>query len=156
MDKEAYADHVEKLKYRLYRTAWLYLGSESAALDAVDECVYLGLKHLKQLRHPEFFNTWLTRILINVCKQELRRMKREQSAEYPPEESEAFDYDALPLREAIRRLPEELRQVVILRYFTGYTQIETAEALHIPQGTVVTRQRRALQLLKLDLEEVDV
>jgi len=53
----------------------------------------------------------------------------------------------------VERLPEPLRAVVILRYFTGYTQAETAAALEIPQGTVATRQRRALELLRLDLGE---
>ena len=62
-------------------------------------------------------------------------------------------YDRLPLKEAVERLPEPLRAVVILRYFTGYTQAETAAALEIPQGTVATRQRRALELLRLDLGE---
>ena len=62
-------------------------------------------------------------------------------------------YDDLPLKEAIRRLPEDLRAVVILRFFTGYTQAETARALEIPQGTVATRQRRALELLRLELGE---
>ena len=57
------------------------------------------------------------------------------------------------MKEAIRRLPEELRQVVVLRYFGGYTLSETAAALDIPQGTASTRQRRALQLLRLELGE---
>ena len=43
--------------------------------------------------------------------------------------------------------------MVILRFFTGYTQAETAAALDIPQGTVATRQRRALVLLRLELGE---
>ena len=55
------------------------------------------------------------------------------------------------LKEAIRRLPEPLRDVIILRYFTGLTLEETASALSIPRGTVATRQRKALSLLKLDL-----
>lgn len=62
-------------------------------------------------------------------------------------------FDALPLKEAVARLPKELRAVVVLRYFTGLTLTETARALDIPQGTVSTRQRRALQLLKLELSE---
>ena len=62
-------------------------------------------------------------------------------------------YDGLSLREAIRRLPEELRTVVILRYFAGYTLEETAQSLELPRGTVSTRQRRALQLLRLELGE---
>lgn len=42
---------------------------------------------------------------------------------------------------------------MILRFFTGFTVAETAQALDIPAGTVATRQRRALQLLRLELEE---
>ena len=51
------------------------------------------------------------------------------------------------------RLPEELKALVILRYFSGYTLRESAEILNIPQGTAATRQRRALALLRLELEE---
>lgn len=153
MDKETYAQRIGELKGRLYRTAWLYLGSEAAALDAVDESVYLGLRSLRSLRQEEYFETWMTRILINECKRELRRRKREFPEETLTEESAGFDYDALPLREAIGHLPETLRQVVILRYFSGYTQAETARTLDIPQGTVATRQRKALELLKLELKE---
>ena len=65
----------------------------------------------------------------------------------------ADDLDALPLKEAIRRLPPELSQVVILRYFSGYTLAETARILDIPAGTAATRQRRALALLRLELCE---
>ena len=50
-------------------------------------------------------------------------------------------------------MPEELRSVVILRFFSGYTQAETAAALEIPRGTVSSRQRRALELLRLDLTD---
>ena len=66
------------------------------------------------------------------------------------------ELDSLPLREALQRLPKELKDVVILRYFSGCTLAETAETLQIPQGTVVTRQRRALKLLRLELEEVEL
>ena len=151
MTQEEFAARVDAQKNRLYRTARLYLGDEASALEAVDEAVYQALRALKKLRHAEFFDTWLTRILINACKKELRRLKRERPEEYLPEPTADFDYDALPLKQAVGRLPEELRQVVALRYFGGYTQAETAAALDIPQGTVVTRQRRALQLLRLDL-----
>ena len=145
MDKDEFAARTEAVKTRLYRTAYLYLGSDADALEAVDEAVYQALRALKKLREPEFFETWLTRILINECHRELRRRKRLAGEEAIPE--------ALPLKEAVRRLPEELRLVVILRFFAGYTQAETAAALDIPQGTAATRQRKALQLLRLELGE---
>jgi RNA polymerase sigma-70 factor (ECF subfamily) len=94
----------------------------------------------------------MTRILINECKKELRRRKREQPLEALPEMA-VEEYDALPLKEAIRCLSPELKEVVILRYFAGFTLVETAKSLNLPQGTVVTRQRRALALLKLELSE---
>ena len=152
MTEQEYLDRAEALKTRLYRTALLYLGGEAAALDAVDEAVYKGLRACKKLRQPEFFDTWMTRILINTCNAELRRRKREIAVEELPETA-AEAYDALPLKEAIRRLPGELRAVIVLRYFAGLTLAETAEALGVPPGTVSTRQRRALSLLKLELTE---
>ena len=152
MKHDEFAARLEPLRHKLYKTALLYLGSESPALDAVDEAEYKGLKSCWKLRQPEYFDTWLTRILINVCYDELRRRKRFVPLEDLPEES-AEDYDGLPLREALGKLPEQLREVVILRYFTGYTLEETARALGIPRGTAATRQRKALQLLRLELSE---
>ena len=152
MDQEEYARRAYELKERLYRTARLYLGSDSLALDAVDEAVYKGLLACKKLKEPDYFNTWLTRILINVCNDELRRRGRETALDELPETA-AQQFDALPLKEAVERLPRELRGVIALRYFAGYTLAETAEILSIPQGTAATRQRRALTLLRLELTE---
>lgn len=150
MNEQEYIRRAEALKQKLYRTAVLYLGSESAAVDAVDEAVYKGFCAYKKLRQPEFFDTWLTRILINVCNTELRRRKRERPMDELPETAQE-QFDALPLREALRRLPRELHEVIVLRYFAGYTLEETARALDIPRGTVTTRQKKALSLLRLEL-----
>ena len=76
MDQQEFADRTEAIKTRLYRTAYLYLGSEADALEAVDETVYRALWKLKQLQTPALFETWITRILMNTCHQELRRRKR--------------------------------------------------------------------------------
>ena len=153
MTIEEFAARIETVRVRLYRTAYLYLGSEADALEAVDEAVYKALRALKQLREPTFFETWLTRILINECHKELRRRSRFSKEETLPETAGPDAYEHLPLKEAVHRLPEELRSVVILRFFAGYTQAETAAALEVPQGTVATRQRRALELLRLELGE---
>ena len=152
MNNEELGKRIENVRLRLYKTALLYLGSEAFALDAVDEAVYKALCSYKKLRQPEYFDTWITRILINECYNELRRQKRFRPLDELPEGA-TEEFDTLPLKEAIRKLPRELKEVVILRYFAGYTLIETAETLQIPQGTVATRQRKALKLLKLELSE---
>ena len=153
MEREEFALRTNAVKERLYHTAYLYLGNTSDALEAVDEAVYQALRALKQLKQPDFFESWLTRILINVCHKELRRRKRIMPVEELPDTAGPDEYDHFSLKEAIRHLPDELRIVVILRFFSGYTQAETAEILRVPQGTVATRQRRALQLLRLELGE---
>ena len=149
---EEFAKRVEYVRTKLYKTALTYLGSESLALDAVDEAVYKALCGKWKLRQPEFFDTWITRILINECHNELRRQKRYHSLDELPETA-SEEFDSLPLKEALRRLPKDLKDVIVLRFFGGYTVAETAQTLHIPAGTVATRQRKALQLLRLELEE---
>ena len=76
MDQETYARKAEALRPKLYRTAYCYLGSEAMALDALDEAVYKGLRGAGKLRQPEYFETWLTRILLNECSRELKRSHR--------------------------------------------------------------------------------
>ena len=152
VNNEEFAKRVESIRTKLYKTALTYLGSESLAMDAVDEAVYKALCGKWKLRQPEFFDTWITRILINECHNELRHQKRFCFVEELPETA-AKEFDALPLKEALRCLPKDLKNVIILRFFGGYTVAETAQTLHIPAGTVATRQRKALQLLRLELEE---
>lgn len=153
MELTDFTARTEAVKGRLYRAAYLYLGSEADALEAVDESVYQALRHLRQLRDPALFETWITRILINECHRELRRRKRFSPEGEVPDAAGPDQYDHLPLKEAVGRLPEDLRQVIVLRYFGGYTLSETAAALDVPAGTVSTRQRRALALLRLELGE---
>lgn len=76
MQKEEFTYRVEAMRGQLYKTAMLYLGSHAQAVDAMDEAIYKGLCGYKKLRKPEFFATWMTRILINECNNELRRRKR--------------------------------------------------------------------------------
>ena len=141
MRKEEFADHIESIRMKLYKTALLYMGNETLAVDALDEAIYKALCNRKKLRQPEYFDTWITRIVINECSLN----------ELP--ETAVEEFDSLSLKEALRQLPKDLKDVVILRYFAGYTLDETAETLQIPPGTVSTRQRRALQILKLELSE---
>ena len=152
MTKDEFALRIEAIRKRLYKTALLYLGNETQALDVVDETVYKALCGYRKLREAELFDTWITRILINECYNELRRHKRVQYVDVIPETA-VEKYDALPLKDAILHLPKELKDIIVLRYIMGLTLVETAETLKIPQGTAATRQRKALKLLKLEWGE---
>ena len=95
MNNEEFAKRVESVRTKLYKTALTYLGSESLAVDAVDEAVYKALCGKWKLRQPEFFDTWITRILINECYNELRRQKRFHPLDELPETA-VQQFDALP------------------------------------------------------------
>ena len=151
MRKEEFAKKIENVRSKLYKTAMLYLGNETMAMDVLDETIYKAFCGYRRLREEQYFDTWITRILINECHNEQRRQKRYQDLEEIPETAEET-YDSLPLKEAVKCLPEELKSIIILRYFAGFSLVETAEMLNIPQGTAATRQRKALKLLKLELE----
>lgn len=149
-DSDAFIVLADSMKRRLYHTAYVMLGAEADACDAVDEALYNAFRHIRTLREPRFFTTWLTRILINQCNQALRRRKRETVIDTPPNVSEAHT-DTLPIRDAVARLPDELRVVISLRYFSDMTVPAVAETLNLPQGTVKSRQRKALSLLRVEL-----
>ncbi len=153
INKREYAAQMEQYKESLYRIAYSYMNDKTLALDALDEACYKGYINRHKLKKPEFLKTWLTRILINECLQILRKNKREILTNELPEEEAIEAYDKLPLKEALRKLPTDLSKIIYLRYYGGYTLVETAAILELPQGTVATRERRALQLLRLELED---
>ena len=153
IDKENYISLITKNKEMLYRVAYGYLRDETKSVDAVDEAVYQGYVHRHSLREPKYLKTWVTRILINECLKIIRNSKRELNMEILPEESYSSGEDSIYLKHAVNNLPEDLRKIITLRYFGGYTISETAEILEIPEGTVSTRARKALEILRIEVLE---
>lgn len=153
IDKDDYISFITENKEMLYRVAYGYLRDETKSLDAVDEAVYQGYAHRHDLREPKYLKTWVTRILINECLKIIRNAKRELNMEVLPEEPFSPDENSMYLRHALNNLPEELRRIIVLRYFGGYTIAETANIMDIPEGTVSTRTRKALEILKVEVSE---
>ena len=73
MNDQEYWQGVEQCRERLWRIARMWLSDDSAAMDVVDEAVFRGWRACGRLRHPEYFTTWLTRILLNECSREKKR-----------------------------------------------------------------------------------
>jgi len=151
--KVEYISFITEYKPVMYRIAYGYLSDEVRSLDAVDEAVYLGYLNRKKLREPRFLKTWLTRILINECYRILRISKREVIMKELPEEVDTSADVSLPIKLAVQSLPEDLRKVIVLRYFGGYTIAKVAEVLEIPEGTVATRTRKAMGILRVELND---
>jgi RNA polymerase sigma-70 factor (ECF subfamily) len=141
------------LKVRLFRTAKGILGSESLALDAVSETVYRAWRGIRKLREPRYAETWFTRILLNAANDILRRRKHEIVTDKLPEVVHYDNHDDMEIAQLIEALPQELREIISLKYYSGYTLAETAEILDVPEGTVKSRLNRALNLLRLEFSE---
>jgi RNA polymerase sigma-70 factor (ECF subfamily) len=122
------------------------------------------------------FATWVMGITRNLCIDQLRRLRaRPQAAETEGEASGALPLEEVLLdpemdvpsaaaaneraglvRRAIARLSPEQRLVIELSYFRGFTRREIARKLKLPEGTVHTRARLALQNLRQQLTTLGV
>ena len=67
-DVDAYGQLVEANQEYFYKTAYLYTKNEQMALDIVQECVLKGFRNIHSLKQPEYFRTWMIKILINSAK----------------------------------------------------------------------------------------
>lgn len=147
MDRDFFAASVQAMERSLYCIARSYLRCEADCEDALQTALLHAWEKRSTLRQPQYFRTWLTRILINTCKETLRRQKREVPAADFPEAAAPQGAD-IALWEALRVLDEKYRIVMILYYRDGYDIGDIARILHTTQGTVKSRLSRARQQLK--------
>lgn len=152
---EAFTVLIHQRKGMLYRTAFSYVKSREDALDIVSATVCKAYISLKKLKEPAYFETWLTRILIN-CSLDFLQKRRRETLAAAPEPGLALTEDPaahLDLRRAVDELEDKCRTVIILKYFNDLTLREVAEVMQCPQGTVKTYLHRALASLRLNLKE---
>lgn len=152
MNKQEFTRRVLTMEGRLYRISCGMLKNHQDRLDAVQEAVVKAWSHISTLRNPQYFETWLTRILINECHNIQKLRKRIVSLESIGEPAYS-DAGNPPLREAVMKLDVDLRLPLILHYMEGYRMREIAQILKIPEGTVKTRLTRAKKQLKQQMEE---
>lgn len=143
----------------LFRLARGIVRDDDEARDVVQAAYVSAYYHLYQFRGPAGFKAWLARIAVNEALGRTRRAPALAEADDGvlalPDlldvgpESAASSRDLLRLlQEAIDRLPEEFRQVFMLRGVEQLSIAETAEVLEIKPATVKTRFHRARRLLR--------
>lgn len=157
-DDNAFYELMEERKEALYKTAYIYVKNKEDALDIVSDTVYRTYVNIKKLKEPEFFNTYVTRILINCAMDFNKKQKRivyigEDPVE-PRENYEKVDMERnIDLYNAIDKLQDKYKTVIILKYLKDMTLPEIAEVMQCPLGTIKTYLHRALLKLKLEVEE---
>ena len=136
----------------MYRVSMSYLENVEDAADAVQDTLIKAWEKRSTLIRPEQVKPWVMRILVNQCKDVLRKRRRRNF--FPLEEDTAsveVSVTQTPVMEAICALDPELRTVIVLHYVDGYAVQEIASSLGLPLGTVKTRMRSARKRLKQTL-----
>lgn len=121
---------------RFLRLGYALLGERDRAHDAVQETFAAALRARASFRGEGSIEGWLWTMMLNVCRQELRRNRRIVAAGVPEAVSNGHALQWPELRAAVAALPEQERHAVFLRYYAGLSQDETAEVLGVRPGTV--------------------
>lgn len=138
---------------RMYRIAISMLHNEEDAADAIQETVLKCWQKIGQLKQEAYFQTWLTRILINQCKDVLKSRKRyvlldDFEVSDFPELVQEDSYFANEWKEVLGGLKEKYRIVMELYYADGFSTKEIAEMLHITDMSVRSRLSRGRKQLE--------
>lgn len=167
-DHQAFARLVERWEAPIFRLCSRMTGDAHRGEDLKQEAFSRVFATRKGYRPTSRFSTWLWRIALNLCYDELRRKGRsakrlvegEQwealpelaSTEAGPDLRVAEQEEGELVQKALLCLDEDLRIVVVLRFCEGLKFREIAELLNIPQGTVNSRIVTALARLTRILE----
>lgn len=174
-DMMAYEELVARHRDKIYARAFSMMRNENDAVDLSQEAWVKGWQRITQFQGESNFATWMTRIVINLCLDQLRRQKRQraESIEVLEEESGGVErlmpvvtvnpterLERVELREridqALGQLSETHRTVLVLCEFEGMEYKEIAKAMNCSIGTVMSRlfyARRKLAVLLADLKK---
>ena len=169
-DHQAFALLMERWHDRIHGLCARMLNNIHTAEDIAQEVFARVFEKRKDYDPEKRFSTWLWRIAVNRCYDELRRLQRRKEFSLEPDEDgqalvpeqlieraspdqhAAAREEADVIRNALEQLPEIYRAVVVLRHYHGLKLREVAEVLDVPEGTVNSRMAEALSQLSRLLE----
>jgi RNA polymerase sigma-70 factor (ECF subfamily) len=159
-DREAFAILFEQYKNLVYKTAYLMLAESSEAEDALQDIFVQVYKSLSGFDpRKAAFTTWLYRVTFNYC---LNHRRKKRPFTLPLEDISPALRSEFPgaqlaeaeiVQQAIEKLTDKQRAVVILRYFWDLPYAEIAQILDVPLGTIKSRIDLALKTLRKGIEE---
>lgn len=172
-DAYAYKGLVERYQSRIYGVCYGMVRNPEDARDLAQDTFVKAHQNLERFRFGASFYTWLCRIAMNVSIDFLRRQKVRRAeafdegiaakdsdgvisfAHHAQSPSRALERSRLKARieAALAELPEEQRQIIILREVDGLAYKEIAEVLDIPEGTVMSRLFYARKKLQAALRD---
>jgi RNA polymerase sigma-70 factor (sigma-E family) len=141
----------------MIRIALLMLGDRAAAEDVVQDAFFGMYRRWRQLREPDKAEAYLRSAVFNGCRDVLRRQALHSRRDWiaavdlgEPPSAEAmvlFSEDRRRLLTGLSRLPVRQREALVCRFYLELSEKETAQAMHVTQGTVKSTTSRAVAAL---------
>lgn len=160
--RAVFAQLVDRDLDRAYRLAGVILGNSHDAEDATHDAVVQAWRSFAGLRDAASFDAWFQRILVNVCRDRLRKRKRSPVTELRMAGSRSVADrfagvdDRLALDRAFARLTPDQAITVVLRFHVDLTLEDVAARMGVPVGTVKSRLHAALAALGVALSGLEV
>lgn len=143
-------DFIIKNQNRLYKIAYIYVKNKDDALDIVSESIVKTYKNMDRVIKVDSIEKYIVRIVINTAVDFIRKnskIKLEEVVDISSADS-ITDINYL-----VDSLSDDLKTVIILKYFEKYKIREIAEILNIPESKVKNRLHKALKVLRIEIEE---
>ncbi len=167
-DLQAFEELICRYERKIYNIAYRMMGNYEDANDIAQEAFLRAFRALNGFRGDASFSTWLCRIVINLCRDELRKRYRlsvesldeeiclsegEVKKQIPssnPGPEEIYERQELQqrLQDLLMTLSPEFRLAIVLRDIQGFTYQEIAEQMECSMGTVKSRISRGRNYLK--------
>ncbi len=155
-DREAFDQIMRVHEDRVFSVCVRIMGDREPALDATQETFLTVFRKADQFKGESALGTWIYRIAVNTCYDQLRKLKRRRTDALPdhlepsdPMAEEAMDSAAMrpEIRAALDELPVEFRSAIVLSDIEGMSLPQVSEVLGVPVGTVKSRVFRGRRIL---------
>lgn len=148
-DSEAFIQLMDRHEQSMYKAAKAILANEEDIGDAIQETILSAYKNIHTLKSPQYFKTWLIRILINKCKDIIRVNQKVILTEDYHEEGYRENIESqLEVEACLERLSKEQQTVLNLYYHQGFNTREISELLDENENTIRSRLNRAKRYFK--------
>ncbi|WP_053070374.1 RNA polymerase sigma factor [Alkalihalobacillus pseudalcaliphilus] len=135
---------------KYYRIGWSYLKNQHDIEDVTHSTILKVYENIRQLKQPDYFETWVTSIFINECKNIYRKRQKEHTQHL--QEKEKITHTEVDLKldlsRQVEQLDEPYKEVILLKFYSDYSLEEISMIIDIPIGTVKSRIYRGLKKLR--------
>lgn len=147
-DSDAFCQLMNLHMENMYKISRAYLHHDEDVADAIQETILSCFEHLPSLKQNRYFKTWMTRILINKCKDILHQKSRLHLLEHFPDTPiYEENYETLEWEHLLSGFDEETKTIFLLYYLEEFRIKDIAEILQLKESTVKSRLQRGRKKL---------